>query len=225
MVLSRSDRMLRRWAERNLSRRQAMTLGGGLAAAVLGESAPETGAQDTSRSAATPVAAERDWLFTVSFQRGTLAPSASGAGSATLTLAGITPDILAFTDRPERLAALVQAQTFVDILQAVQNDPPNAALVGRQSTSEQPEPLVVELRSATCDETARTMTFDVQMMPGVSLATPAELSFPTITLQDGYLFIDDVQLPPKIPVNVCGNSVGVIGLLEPAFGNTCIDAG
>jgi hypothetical protein len=30
-----------------------------------------------------------------------------------------------------------------------------------------------------------------------------------------------VQVPVHIPVNVCGNTVSVIGLLNPAFGNTC----
>ncbi|MEY9837686.1 chaplin [Streptacidiphilus sp. EB103A] len=30
-----------------------------------------------------------------------------------------------------------------------------------------------------------------------------------------------VQVPVHIPVNVCGNSVNVIGLLNPAFGNCC----
>ncbi|WP_431679201.1 chaplin [Kitasatospora sp. KL5] len=30
-----------------------------------------------------------------------------------------------------------------------------------------------------------------------------------------------LQVPVHVPVNVCGNSVNVIGLLNPAFGNTC----
>lgn len=29
------------------------------------------------------------------------------------------------------------------------------------------------------------------------------------------------QVPVAIPVNVCGNSINVIGFLNPAFGNTC----
>ncbi|MFB7051606.1 chaplin [Streptomyces vinaceus] len=33
-----------------------------------------------------------------------------------------------------------------------------------------------------------------------------------------------VQVPVHIPVNVCGNSVNVVGLLNPAFGNTCVNA-
>ncbi|MFG2993407.1 chaplin [Streptomyces sp. NBC_01232] len=31
------------------------------------------------------------------------------------------------------------------------------------------------------------------------------------------------QVPVHIPVNVCGNTVNVIGLLNPAFGNVCLN--
>ncbi|WP_042390483.1 chaplin [Streptacidiphilus melanogenes] len=33
-----------------------------------------------------------------------------------------------------------------------------------------------------------------------------------------------VQVPIHIPVNLCGNSVDVIGALNPAFGNGCENA-
>ncbi|MFJ3900757.1 chaplin [Streptomyces sp. NPDC090025] len=32
-----------------------------------------------------------------------------------------------------------------------------------------------------------------------------------------------VQVPVHVPVNACGNSVSVIGLLNPTFGNTCMN--
>jgi len=32
-----------------------------------------------------------------------------------------------------------------------------------------------------------------------------------------------IQVPVHVPVNVCGNTVSVIGLLNPAFGNSCIN--
>ncbi|MFF9405722.1 chaplin [Streptomyces anandii] len=32
-----------------------------------------------------------------------------------------------------------------------------------------------------------------------------------------------IQVPIHVPVNVCGNTVDVIGLLNPAFGNTCVN--
>ncbi|WP_078632308.1 chaplin [Streptomyces resistomycificus] len=37
----------------------------------------------------------------------------------------------------------------------------------------------------------------------------------------GVLSGNVVQVPVHIPVNVCGNTVNVIGLLNPAFGNEC----
>ncbi|WP_030764923.1 chaplin [Streptomyces sp. NRRL F-2664] len=33
-----------------------------------------------------------------------------------------------------------------------------------------------------------------------------------------------VQVPVHVPVNVCDNTVNVIALLNPAFGNTCVNA-
>ncbi|GAA3097866.1 chaplin [Streptomyces rectiviolaceus] len=32
-----------------------------------------------------------------------------------------------------------------------------------------------------------------------------------------------IQVPVHVPVNVCGNSIDIIGLLNPAFGNTCVN--
>ncbi|MEV6327299.1 chaplin ChpH [Streptomyces sp. NPDC051909] len=40
----------------------------------------------------------------------------------------------------------------------------------------------------------------------------------------GVLSGNVVQVPIHVPVNVCGNTVSVIGLLNPAFGNTCVNA-
>ncbi|MDX6331112.1 MAG: hypothetical protein QOI83_3495 [Streptomycetaceae bacterium] len=32
-----------------------------------------------------------------------------------------------------------------------------------------------------------------------------------------------IQVPVHVPVNVCGNTVSVIGLLNPAAGNLCVN--
>ncbi|MFE2547764.1 chaplin ChpH [Streptomyces sp. NPDC059355] len=40
----------------------------------------------------------------------------------------------------------------------------------------------------------------------------------------GVLSGNVVQVPVHVPVNVCGNTVNIIGLLNPAFGNTCVNA-
>lgn len=41
----------------------------------------------------------------------------------------------------------------------------------------------------------------------------------------GVLSGNQVQVPVHVPVNVCGNTVSVIGLLNPAFGNSCTNVG
>lgn len=37
----------------------------------------------------------------------------------------------------------------------------------------------------------------------------------------GVLSGNNVQVPIHVPVNICGNTVNVVGLLNPAFGNNC----
>ncbi|MEV3933081.1 MULTISPECIES: chaplin [unclassified Streptomyces] len=39
----------------------------------------------------------------------------------------------------------------------------------------------------------------------------------------GVLSGNVVQVPIHIPVNVCGNTINVVGLLNPSFGNVCIN--
>ncbi|MFI8346577.1 chaplin ChpD [Streptomyces sp. NPDC085596] len=39
----------------------------------------------------------------------------------------------------------------------------------------------------------------------------------------GVLSGNVIQVPVHIPVNVCGTSINVIGLLNPAFGNACVN--
>ncbi|MGA5732127.1 chaplin [Streptomyces seoulensis] len=41
----------------------------------------------------------------------------------------------------------------------------------------------------------------------------------------GVLSGNTVQAPVSVPLNVCGNSVDVVGLLNPAFGNSCANTG
>jgi hypothetical protein len=41
----------------------------------------------------------------------------------------------------------------------------------------------------------------------------------------GVLSGNVVQIPVDVPINVCGDSVNVIGLLNPAFGNSCSNGG
>ncbi|WP_405017944.1 chaplin [Kitasatospora sp. NBC_00070] len=40
----------------------------------------------------------------------------------------------------------------------------------------------------------------------------------------GVLSGNSVQVPVHVPINLCGNTVDVIGLLNPSFGNSCVNA-
>ncbi|MFC8915411.1 chaplin [Streptomyces sp. WAC05374] len=39
----------------------------------------------------------------------------------------------------------------------------------------------------------------------------------------GVLSGNVVQVPVHVPINVCGNTINIIALLNPAFGNVCIN--
>ncbi|MFF4189424.1 chaplin [Streptomyces sp. NPDC001691] len=41
----------------------------------------------------------------------------------------------------------------------------------------------------------------------------------------GVLSGNVIQIPVHVPVNVCGNTVSVIGILNPGFGNRCFNGG
>ncbi|AZM57785.1 chaplin [Streptomyces sp. WAC 01529] len=39
----------------------------------------------------------------------------------------------------------------------------------------------------------------------------------------GVLSGNVVQVPIHVPINLCGNTIDIIALLNPAFGNTCVN--
>ncbi|MEV0036360.1 chaplin [Streptomyces sp. NPDC050804] len=39
----------------------------------------------------------------------------------------------------------------------------------------------------------------------------------------GVLSGNVIQIPLHVPVNVCGNTIDIIGLLNPSFGNVCVN--
>ncbi|MEV5004286.1 chaplin [Streptomyces sp. NPDC056112] len=39
----------------------------------------------------------------------------------------------------------------------------------------------------------------------------------------GVLSGNVIQLPVHVPVNVCGNTIDVVGVLNPTFGNACVN--
>ncbi|GAB7031930.1 chaplin [Streptomyces sp. NPDC021749] len=39
----------------------------------------------------------------------------------------------------------------------------------------------------------------------------------------GVISGNNIQVPISIPINLCGNTVNIVALLNPAFGNVCIN--
>ncbi|MEV6649479.1 chaplin [Streptomyces sp. NPDC051219] len=58
---------------------------------------------------------------------------------------------------------------------------------------------------------------------GAASATDGAHAHGAATHSPGVISGNVVQAPIHVPVNVVGNSVNVIGLLNPAFGNTGIN--
>ncbi|GAB7031928.1 chaplin [Streptomyces sp. NPDC021749] len=39
----------------------------------------------------------------------------------------------------------------------------------------------------------------------------------------GVISGNNIQVPISIPINLCGNTVNIVALLNPAFGNNCLN--
>ncbi|CAL9620360.1 chaplin ChpH [Streptomyces sp. NPDC090994] len=61
------------------------------------------------------------------------------------------------------------------------------------------------------------------VMAGAGLAVADSGAQGAAAHSPGVLSGNVVQAPIHVPVNVCGNTINVIGLLNPAFGNTCVN--
>jgi hypothetical protein len=63
------------------------------------------------------------------------------------------------------------------------------------------------------------------VLSGAGLAMADAGAQGAATDSPGVLSGNLVQVPVHIPINACGNTVDVIGLLNPAFGNQCANDG
>ncbi|MGW2988007.1 chaplin [Streptomyces goshikiensis] len=71
---------------------------------------------------------------------------------------------------------------------------------------------------------ALALTAGAVVVGGASMASADAGAQGAAIGSPGVLSGNLIQVPIHIPVNACGNSVSVIGLLNPAFGNTCVNA-
>jgi len=60
---------------------------------------------------------------------------------------------------------------------------------------------------------------------GATAAFASSQAIGEASCSPGVLSGNEAQVPVHVPVNVSGNSINVIGLLNPAFGNSAANAG
>lgn len=113
----------------------------------------------------------------------------------TLTLSGVTPSTLYFSDRPKRVVGHMTTADFVDLWDEGENsfeaDPPNAVLAFLQPGDDAPEDAVIVLKEPQLEDSRLAYTIDV-----LEGTVPAETGPVT-------LFIDPFGRPLS-PVSVCG---------------------
>lgn len=61
------------------------------------------------------------------------------------------------------------------------------------------------------------------MLSGAGLATADSGAQGSATHSPGIVSGDVLQIPLDVPINLCGNSIDIIGLLNPAFGGVCAE--
>ncbi|MDK1473005.1 chaplin [Streptomyces sp. 549] len=63
----------------------------------------------------------------------------------------------------------------------------------------------------------------IALIGGAGAASADSIAKGAAVGSPGVLSGNVVQVPIHIPVNICGNSVNVVGLLNPAIGNVCVN--
>ena len=114
----------------------------------------------------------------------------------TLTLRGITPSTLYFSDRPQRVVGHMSTADFVDLWAVGDNsfetDPPNAVLAFLEPDADAPDDAVVVLKEPNLDG-AGDLSYSIEVLEGT---VPTHAGPVT-------LFIDPFGRPLS-PVSVCG---------------------
>jgi hypothetical protein len=151
---------------------------------------------------------ENSWLFSHTADAGSLEKQSDG--SYRLTLTGIDPHVMAFTDRPARATRIIGIQALADAWDELfASAPPNAVLVEHGSNGEA-DSVVLELTSPEVKGNSITFTaqvLDAEKAQGMSgLVGTLHAEVPS-SFSQASLFIDDVSCDPEAvsESNACSN--------------------
>jgi hypothetical protein len=154
-------------------------------------------AEETEEPQADNVTAEEkpvSYMFVQTAQSGTLVPVAGEENRYTLTLMGVAPQTIAFSDRPERVVVQAPMQKFLDGMCYPPENGPNAALEILDANEEE-DLAVVELFDPVYDAANKTLKYNVSIIeqPDLSYAIFNERADKALPQSFGSaaLFIDD----------------------------------
>ena len=152
-------------------------------------------AQNTNETQQEDAEAEEEarYMYVQSAHSGSFVP-VEGEENYTLTLEGVAPQTIAFSDRPDRVVGQVPMQKFLDGLGFSPENPPNAAIEILEG-NESEDVLVVELFDPVYDAANHTLQYNVSVleMPNHSHAIFNERHDESLPENFGpaALFIDD----------------------------------
>jgi len=134
------------------------------------------------------------FMFVQTAQSGSLVPVEGEDNLYTLTLMGVSPQTIAFSDRPERIVVQAPMQKFLDGMCFRPENPPNAAIAILNADKEE-DLVVVELLGPVYDGANQTLQYNVSILkqPNLSYAEfneRADKSLPE-TFGPAALFIDN----------------------------------
>ena len=136
------------------------------------------------------------YLFVQTAQSGSFVPVEGKEKVFTLSLNGVSPQTIAFADRPERVVEQVPMQKFLDGLGFSAENPPNAAIEILEGNKEE-DLIVVELFEPVYDAANRTLQYQVSILetPNHSQAIFNRRHDETLPKKFGpaALFIDDCK--------------------------------
>ena len=225
----RFDELAKVFANRRLSRRQAVTSAtAAIATGALG-AAGTTAAQE-----ATPASGGDDhkpeFLFVQAFQSGSIAPSETTEGRYTAILEHGLGQTIYFSDRPDRIVGTTPTGQFLDGLGFPRDNPPNAAIITDNGDGESTL-AVVELFAPAYDADTATVSYELAVLEqwedtvGMGFTeTPVDLGAIGASFGTAHLFIDGCPDMNMICFNLDGDRQTVGVILSTEYGGLCLSA-
>jgi hypothetical protein len=167
MDAHRFDNVSKFFAERRVSRRQAVK-GTAAAAGALAGAGLSTALAQNATPVATPTSdqaskSHEEYLFVQSFQSGSLQPLGDTPHRFTVNLESGLGQTIYFTDRPKRLVGTLPTDKFLDYLGFDANNPPNAAIMVEREPGHL-DIAVLELFNPVYDKDVRNLTYEVTVL-------------------------------------------------------------